>query len=176
MSLSESTVIQTLMQRRAQVSAAAWLVVRDAHAAEDIFQNVVLKAMTRDVSFESEGALLSWAFITARRAGIDWVRRQGRESRCLPTEILELIDQEWIAQPAMSAGGRLEALKQCLEAAPEVSRLMVRLRYFEGCTCEEVAQRLGIGLDAIYKRFSRLHESLQQCVENRLREQGTVGA
>jgi DNA-directed RNA polymerase specialized sigma24 family protein len=36
------------------------------HAAEGIVQKVALKAMTREVSFESEGALLSWAFITAR--------------------------------------------------------------------------------------------------------------
>ena len=70
MALTEAIVLQTLMKWRTRVSAAAWLVVQDAHAAEDIFQNVALKAMTREVNFESEGALLSWAFITARREGL----------------------------------------------------------------------------------------------------------
>ena len=59
------------MSQRDRVSAAAWLVVRDAHTAEDIFQNVALKAMTKGTQFESGGVLMSWAFITARREGID---------------------------------------------------------------------------------------------------------
>ena len=42
------------MQSRERISAAAWLVVKDAHVAEDIFQNTVLKAVTKDVSFEAE--------------------------------------------------------------------------------------------------------------------------
>ncbi len=57
--LSEQDILQTLMKARTRLSAAAWVVVRDTHAAEDIFQNVALKAMTRDVCFETESALLS---------------------------------------------------------------------------------------------------------------------
>ncbi len=49
------------MRWRTRISAAVWLNLRDVHAAEDIFQNVVLKAMTRDVVFDTESALLSWA-------------------------------------------------------------------------------------------------------------------
>jgi RNA polymerase sigma factor (sigma-70 family) len=90
MNLSEPEILQALMKSRTRLSAAAWVVARDTHAAEDIFQNVALKAMTREVSFESEGALLSWAFITARREGIDWLRRQRREALGLGEEILEL--------------------------------------------------------------------------------------
>ena len=74
-----------------RIAAAAWVVVRDAHAAEDIFQNVALKALTKEVSFEAEGAVLSWAFITARREGIDWLRRHRKESTGLDPEILDLL-------------------------------------------------------------------------------------
>ena len=74
--LTEQGILQRLMSQRDRISAAAWLVVRDAHTAEDIFQNVALKAMAKEVTFDSEGALMSWAFITARREGIDWLRRQ----------------------------------------------------------------------------------------------------
>ena len=70
--LSEQDVLRLLMQSRDRISAAVWLVTRDTQVSEDIFQNVVVKALTREVSFEVEGAVLSWAFITARREGIDW--------------------------------------------------------------------------------------------------------
>lgn len=168
MNLSEPEILQTLMKWRVRVSSAAWLVVRDHHAAEDIFQNVALKAMTREVSFESEGALLSWAFITARHEGIDWVRRHRRETLGLGEEILELLECEWQAAPVHPSGAKIEALQDCLAGASESSRLLLRLRYYEGYSCEEAADQMGLGLNAIYKRLSRLHQSLKECIEGKL--------
>ena len=173
MTLSEQAVLQALMQARVRVSAAAWLIVRDTHAAEDIFQNVAVKALTRDLSFESESALLSWAFITARREGIDWLRRHRRETSCLDTEILALLEHEWQSEAVQPEGSRVDALRECLESVPAESRLLLRLRYFDGHNCEDVARSLGIGLNAIYKRVSRLHESLRLCIEGKLGHAGS---
>ena len=39
MALSEQEVLRTLMKSRDRIAAASWVVVRDAHAAEDPFQN-----------------------------------------------------------------------------------------------------------------------------------------
>ena len=133
--------LPALVKSRTRLSAAAWLVVRDTHAAEDIFQNVALKSMTREVSFESEGALISWAFITARHEGIDWLRRHRREALGLDEDILELLEQEWQAAPAHPAGAKIDALRECLAAAPQSARLLLKLRYFEGYSCDEAAQR-----------------------------------
>lgn len=47
-------------------------------------------------------------------------------------------------------------------------RHLLRLRYYEGYSCEQAADRLGIGLNAIYKRLSRLHQSLKECIEGKL--------
>jgi RNA polymerase sigma-70 factor (ECF subfamily) len=168
MKLEEHDILQTLMAWRPRVSAAAWVIVRDTHAAEDIFQDVALKAMTCEVSFETANALLSWAFVTARREGIDWLRRRKREAICLDTEMLELLEREWQCEPLHPAGAKIEALQDCLKAVSESSRRLLKLRYFEGLGCEEVARQMDIGLAAIYKRVSRLHESLKECIEGKL--------
>ena len=174
MNLTEQEILQTLMKWRTRLSAAAWVVVQDTHAAEDIFQNVALKAMTREVSFETGSALLSWAFITARREGIDWLRRHQREALGLDTGILELLEHEWQAAPAHPSSAKIEALQECLAAAPESARRMLKLRYFDGYSCEEVAGQMGIGLNAIYKRISRLHQSLKECIEGKLGQPGAA--
>ena len=168
MTLTEQQILQSLMKSRTRLSAAAWVVVRDTHAAEDIFQNVALKAMTREVTFESEAALMSWAFITARREGIDWLRRHQREALGIDAAILDLLDREWQAAPSHPSGAKIDALQDCLAAAPEPARRLLKLRYFDGYSCEEVARQMDIGLNAIYKRVSRLHESLKQCIEGKL--------
>jgi RNA polymerase sigma-70 factor, ECF subfamily len=169
---SEADILQSLMKWRTRISAAVWLVVRDSHAAEDIFQNVVIKAMTRDVTFETESALTSWAFITARREGIDWLRKHRREVSGLEDGIIELLDQEWQTQSSPAAGARVDALRDCLESTPAEARRLLKLRYFDGHSCDEVAERMGLGLNAVYKRVSRLHESLRGCIEGKLANPG----
>jgi len=170
--LSEQDVLRLLMQSRDRISAAVWLVTRDTQVSEDIFQNVVVKALTREVSFEVEGAVLSWAFITARREGIDWLRRHGRESNGLDPVVLDLVSQEWLTESARDGGDRVSALRECLERLPDESRQMLRMRYYEGYNCGEVAETFRLGLDAVYKRVSRLHAQLRQCVESRVGRMG----
>ena len=168
MGLTEQGILQRLMSQRDSVSAAAWLVVHDTHTAEDIFQNIVLKAMTKEVTFDSEGALMSWAFIAARREGIDWLRRQKIAPVSLDETILEVLEAEWANEELGQASGRSQALRDCLGELPTKSRELLKLRYFDGQRCEQVASSLGTKRDAVYKRLSRLHQALKSCIETKL--------
>jgi len=168
MTLSEQDTLRIVMKSRDRIAAAAWVVVRDADAAEDIFQNVAIKSLKCEIEFPAEGAVLSWAFITARREGIDWLRRHRRELTGLDTEILELLEQDWLSETAQQGETRIEALRSCLKTLPAKSSQLLRLRYFEGHKCGEVAETLGMGLDAVYKRLSRVHQGLKKCIELRL--------
>jgi RNA polymerase sigma factor (sigma-70 family) len=98
------------------------------------------------------------------------LRRHRKESTGLDPEILDVLEQEWLSEPAHSGEVRMEALRVCLKTLPEKSSLLLRLRYFEGNNCREVAKKLGTGLNAVYKRLSRLHEGLKECIERRLDE------
>ncbi len=167
MALSHEEIMRSLFAARSRLSAAAWVVVRDAQAAEDLFQNVALKAMTKNVVFEHEGALLSWATVSIRREAIDWIRRRRPELPGLDPDVLDLLDADAQAS-AVADSGRVGALRDCLEAVPEPARRLLELRYFDGHTCGEVARRAGLGLDAVYQRLSRLHRQLRACIEQRL--------
>ena len=172
MPLSEKEILRFLMQSRERISAAAWLVVKDAHVAEDIFQNTVLKAVTKDVSFEAEAALFSWAFITARRDSLNWCRKHERESVGIDEDILTLIHQDWQNDHLNPKGNRFELLRDCMEEMPQKSEKILRLRYFEGLSCGEIADSISITLDAVYKRISRIQNSLRKCVELKMQPGG----
>ena len=53
-------------------------------------------------------------------------------------------------------------------ASTEQTRELLKMRYFDGQRCEEVAASLNTKLDAIYKRLSRLHQALKFCIETKL--------
>ena len=110
--LSESETIQTLMQARSRIAAAAWLLTRDYHASEDCFQNVVLKAMTKEVSFPNQAGLISWAFVVIRRDAMDWLDRRGRKVAMLDENVLSMMDRHRLAPSTESL--RTAALQECI--------------------------------------------------------------
>lgn len=165
-SLSQDELIRTLLAQRARISAGVWLVVRDVHLAEDIFQEVMVKALAGS-PFTNEAHLLSWCRITGRNAALNLMRKRGREITTLSGDILELLDAETPA-PDSQRKARIEVLQECVEALPEMARAMVDARYFEGRSCAEVAASFKMGLDAAYQRLSRLHRALRECMEGKL--------
>lgn len=172
MPFDHETILSHLFAARTRLCAAAYAIVRDPQVSEDLFQNVALKALTRDVSFEHEGALLSWAMVSMKREGIDWIRKRRPELVGLEDEVLDLLHQEWLDEGGKDgAGNRVSALKRCMESLPQPARQLLELRYFERFSCGEVAKEVGIGLEATYQRLSRLHRDLKKCIDQRLKEE-----
>ena len=166
--LDEYQIMKCLMDWRPRSLAAAWSVTRDGFAAEDIFQNVALKSITRKVVFRAEAALVSWAYVATRREGIDWLRRNRRTMNVMEDQLMDIMEMEWMQTQATSVDHRLDALSHCLGKLPEKSRQLLKWRYHDGLSCQEVADRLKLELNAIYKRLSRLHHALRDCVSRRL--------
>ena len=132
------------------------------------FQNVALKSITRKVVFRAEAALVSWAYVATRREGIDWLRRNRRTMNVMEDQLMDIMEMEWMQTQAASVDHRLDALSHCLGKLPEKSRQLLKWRYHDGLSCQEVADRLKLELNAIYKRLSRLHHALRDCVSRRL--------
>ncbi len=166
--MTEQDVLRILMKSRDRIAAATWLIVRDTQASEDIFQNVVIKAITKDVSFDNDGALVSWAFISARREGIDWLRKHKKETVGIEPDLIALLERDWSTESVDTGDSRMNALRKCVASLPEKSKTLLQLRYFDGFSCQEVADQLGSGLNAIYKQISRVHFGLRECIEIKL--------
>lgn len=164
-------ILQQLMLWRTTISAAAYVILRDVHRAEDVFQSVVLKAVSGQVRFASEAALMSWALVSARHESIDILRRQQTEQRWLSERVSELMSSEW-QQSACSGDVRSSALQDCLQQLPERLQRLLQRRYTEGLSCEAIAQECHEAVTAVYKRLSRVHQQLRQCVQRRLEAEG----
>jgi RNA polymerase sigma-70 factor (ECF subfamily) len=164
--LTQDEIIRSLFAHRARLSSAVWMVVRDVHLAEDVFQEVMVKAAARLEPFDHEAHLLAWSRVTGRHLALNLLRQRNRGWVVLNEETLDLLDADWASSPMPSA--RVEALQDCLETMPAGPRRMLDLRYAEGHSCEEVARTFGLNLDAAYQRLSRLHRALRDCVEQKL--------
>jgi len=172
MSLQRDVVVKTLLRERLRVMSVASAIVRDVHAADDIFQQVVLAALEAHEGFHDTGHVLAWALRTAKHRSLDLAQR--RRLVTLPDEILDQIASEWSDPATGSCSDQAEALQRCLGKLADHSRNILRLRYADGMSATAIATQLNRSADAVYQTLSRVHRALRICVEHELQYQGQL--
>jgi RNA polymerase sigma-70 factor (ECF subfamily) len=143
--------------------------LRDVHQAEDVFQEVMIKALRMQESFSDEAGLLAWARVSMRNQGVDYVRRAGRLDTILSELALDAVSQRLEDGAPAATALKVKALRHCVENLPRESRCLLRMRYDEGRSGRDLAALLRRSEDAIYKALSRLHAALRKCAQERIR-------
>ena len=148
--------------------------VRDNEAAEDIVQEVLLKAYAKQGTLKESSKLRPWLYQITRNAIIDYYRSQ-KPAEALP--------EEFIREDAVEDDDRAQReLARCivalLDQVPDRYRHVLRLVEFEGATQREVASRLGLSLSGAKSRVQRgrkmLREVLVKCCRVELDRRGGV--
>ena len=141
------------------VFRAAYRVLGDAAAAEDVQQDVFLRLLERPVA-----GVVSWpAYLTAAavRAAIDRQRRQQRWWGLLPA---------WRAQAPQSAASaedvslgeeRARRLRRALAALPAREAQCFGLRYLEGMEIAGIAAVLGLSANNVNVSLHRARRRLE---------------
>ena len=166
MGMEPDAVVQLLLRERLRVVAAAAAIVRDVHAADDLFQQVVLAALEHRAQIKDAGHLRAWALRTARHRAIDLTRR--KQLRPLSTEVLDLFEAEWGDPAGVGSPEQVEALRRCVGRLGPPARDLLHMKYFDGLTAVVIAGRLRRSVDAVYQSLSRLHRALRDCVEREM--------
>jgi RNA polymerase sigma-70 factor, ECF subfamily len=155
-----------LLRERLRIAASAALIVRDCHAADDIFQQVVMLALEHRAEIRDPDHLLAWSLRTARHKAVDWLR--GRKLRPLPNEVLDLLEADWRDAAGVGCSDQTDALRRCVGKLGTQARGLLRMKYADGLSVAAMAGRLHRSTDAIYQRLSRLHRALRTCVEREM--------
>ena len=139
---------------------AAFLIVHDHAAAEDIAQEAFIAAIRRLDRFDRRRRFSPWLYTIVANRAIDWTRARAarRESVSEPPASAAAPEPP----PAHYSDEVLAALR---ELSPE-HRAVVVLRYVVECTPGEIARALGLPRGTVNSRLRRGLDAL----ELRLRE------
>lgn len=142
-------------------------VVTDAHAADDVLQEVALTLLRKFADYDPERPFVAWAMGVAKMAILSERRDHARAvSRFRPATI-ESLEQVW-QEVLPTADARRGALTECLRSVGGRNRELVVLRYEEAIEPQEIASRLGMTAVAVRVALSRIRTALQTCIEKRL--------
>lgn len=166
MSLEPDAVVRVLLRGRLRLAAIAMAIVRDPHAADDVFQQVVLSALEHLTHFHDSNHVLAWALRAARFRAIDLARE--RRVRVLSDTILDRLEDRWRELPDSELTEEVRVLYDCLDQLAPHARELLRLRYDQGLSVVAIAARLQRNADAVYQSLSRIHRALRGCVRQKL--------
>jgi len=157
----DAHALEVLLEKhQAQVYRFGLKMCRDPEDAKDVLQDTLL-AMARGVrDFRGASSLSTWLYTVARSFCIKKRRRPKDEPEgahaALTGDEVERVADPARAPDEAAAGKEVErALEQAIGALEPAYREVLLLRDVEGLTAPEVAEVLGIGVDAVKSRLHR---------------------
>ncbi len=137
---------------------AAYLVVHDATAAEDIAQDAFLSALDALDRFDRRRPFGPWLHRIVVNRAIDWVRREALRRKAVENPG----DEVDAAPPRGEIGGEM---MEALAELPAEQRAVIVLRYLLDYTPGEAARMLGLPRGTVNSRLRRALDRLGSLIE-----------
>jgi len=157
----DRTALAQLYDRHApQMLAVASRILQDRRDAEDLLHDVFLEAWQKADSYDGErGTVRTWLLMRVRSRAIDRMRTHtaAREHGM----VLSHVELGAALEDPSAAPDRVRA-RRALASLPHPQRLVIELCYFEGLTCQEVADRCGVPLGTVKSRLLAAMMKLRQ--------------
>jgi RNA polymerase sigma-70 factor (ECF subfamily) len=141
--------------------------VRDPAMAKDLVQETAMVLFRRFGDYDGQRPFLAWALGVAKFQVLGLHRDGARSFITFDTELFEKFTEVW-AETAPTASEHSAVLEICLERLSARPRQMVRWRYFEELSSEEIAVLLGTKGAAVRVALQRIREQLRVCIERQM--------
>ncbi|WP_241236340.1 sigma-70 family RNA polymerase sigma factor [Brevibacillus marinus] len=147
----------------------AYLIVKDRSMAEDITQEVFIKAYQSLDSFRGDSSLRTWLYRIAINESRKYLRswsfrnifstfKQKKEKR------METIDPADVESTVLASVRRAEIAEMVMSMSPQY-REIITLHYYEDLSIREVSHVLGVSEDAVRTKLSRARRQFKKLME-----------
>jgi RNA polymerase sigma-70 factor (ECF subfamily) len=137
--------------------------------ADDILQEAKVVMWRAFDQFVPETNFTAWARKVCFNQVLAFRKRRHRDRLDFSDAFLETVAKE-IEQQTDRLEQRERALQGCLAKLNKDHRDVLSLRYFEGLSIEEMANRLDRTTTALYRSLSRIRHALHNCITQTIAE------
>lgn len=169
----EESAFETLLRRhRDRVYGYIKMLVKDHQLAEDIFQDVFVKAVLtmKRGNYNEEGKFLPWILRISHNLVIDTFRKNKR----FPTvdggpefDIFNIIkDEDKNIDEVIIEDQTNADLLKVIEFLPEEQKEVLKLRYFSGLSFKEISEDTGVSINTALGRMRYALINLRKLIED----------
>lgn len=159
-------LIEQLMEHYTEkVYLLAYSFVRDRGIAEDISQEVFLKAYKYIDNFRGDASLKSWIYRITVNTSMDFLKKKSLKQMLLENSFLENFNRTESAETSYLEADRNEQLLQIIITLPMKYRTVIVLHYFYDLKINELSDVLDLKINTVKTRLSRGRELLRRKIE-----------
>ena len=150
------------------VHALVWRKIGDFHIAEELTQDVFLKAYKRLSTLKRPEHFPGWLYVIATRHCVSWLRKKQVPTRSLDAMSTDELEEACYAHYEADRGEtaaieqRRELVKRLLKKLPESERTVVTLYYLAEMSGAEISQFLGVSPNTVRSRLHRARQRLEK--------------
>ncbi len=161
----------TLVERYQEVAfRAAYLIVRDAAAAEDVAQDAFVRAYRRLHTFRPGEPFRPWLLRIVTNLALNEVRARSRRTGLLGR--IGLFAERSVDAPDVAVAARddASALLRAIGELPKDDRIVLHLRYYLELPEREIAAAIGKPAGTVKSRLYRASGRLRDVIESKYPE------
>ena len=171
----ETAFAELVRKYEKAVRALVWRKIEDFHTAEELTQDIFLKAYQELGTLKRPQSFLSWLYVSATRRCLAWQRKkrlptvpfdETKSARYREANYSQHLIEE---NQRISEETQKEVVKKLLAKLPESERTVITLHYFSDMSSSEIGEFLGVSANTIRSRLRRAKQRLQK-EENIIRE------
>lgn len=161
----EYAIVQLMEYYSEKVYLLAYSFVKDRGLAEDITQEVFLKAFKYLDNFRGEAAIKSWIYRITVNTSKDFLKKKSLKQLLLQSNLLENFKKTESTETSFLRAVRNEQLLQIILSMPMKYREVIVLHYFYDMKINELSNVLGLNTNTIKTRLSRGRNILRRKIE-----------
>lgn len=150
-------------------------IVRDWNDASDLFQTVCLVLWRKFGLFQPGSSFVSWARQAAQLEVRNFLRRK-KPSSPVSEELLDALADTAAEASSDWAELYLAALRRCRGKLNASEEELLALRYAEGLTSRQIADRLQRPQPSVCRSLKRIRRWLLECIQAEAAHQGHFGS
>ncbi|GGX53373.1 RNA polymerase sigma subunit ECF family protein [Tateyamaria omphalii] len=155
--------------------AQAFRMLGDRSEAEDVVQDAMLRLWRIAPEWRfGEAQVSTWLYRVVSNLCTDRLRKRRRSGVALD-DVAEPEDPAPGAEARLQDHARHAALRAAIAALPERQRLALTLRHFDGASNPEIAEQLGISVEAVESLTARAKRALAAALKGRVAALGYEG-
>ena len=168
--LHQEEFLAAFLKYEANLRAFVAALVRNRQDCEDVFQETAMTLWRKYDEYDPQRPFGAWAKGIAVNKILQFRTKAGKAPTPFSPEAIDMIldaaQRKESSQPQWPTA--IDALEQCAQTLPEQSREILALRYREGWSIGQIAERVASTPAALAMAFSRIRARLYDCVQRHL--------
>ncbi|MBE0637469.1 MAG: sigma-70 family RNA polymerase sigma factor [Bacteroidales bacterium] len=145
-------------------------IVRNHHEAEELAQDVFIKAYQALQGFEGKSRFSTWLYRIAYNTSISRVRRPKTEFAAIDDALIDNYTTDHVSRgmEELDKEEQIEALNAVMEKLPEEDNLLLNLFYKNECPVDEISEITGLSQSNVKVRLYRIRKRMYDELKKQL--------